>query len=658
MPENNAHEHPFTEDELRYCKLLSLSYPSKQAASIEIINLQAILNLPKGTELFLSDLHGEYEAFTHMLKSASGIIRQKIDDTFGMTLSVRDKNFLATLIYYPEQKLDIVKQTESNLEDWYSIMLFRLIQVCRCVCMKYTRSKVRNVLPQNFSYILEELLNERNAEDKEDYYNQILASILEVGEADNFIIALARLIQRLAVDRLHILGDIFDRGTGPHIILDALMDMESVDIQWGNHDILWMGAAAGSDVCIANVLRMATRYQTLDTLEEGYCINLLPLVSFAMEVYKDDPCELFMPEHCENLSDKERSLSAKVHKAITKLQFKLEAEVIHRRFYDEMHDRLVLENIDYEQGTYAAHGKTYRLRDCHFPTVDPHQPAALSKEERELIVKLRMSFLRNEKLQKQVQFLFSKGSMYKVFNSNLLYHGCIPLDKDGHFLKVRIGDSEYAGKAYIDKIENLVTNACLKSKDSEEKLEGLDYLWYLWTGKYSPLYGKDKMATFERTYLDEKETHAERKNPYYQYRDNEEVCNSILSEFGLDPSCSHIINGHVPVITPKGESPIKANGRLLVIDGGLSKAYHPLTGIAGYTLFYNSYGLLLTSNMPFLSIQNAIETEEDMVSIKTVLEKAEARKRVADTDTGTQLRERIHQLQLLVAAYAQGLIKE
>lgn len=652
-----------TEEDLKYLMLLSKSYPNIQSASIEIINLQAILNLPKGTELFLSDLHGEYESFTHMLKSASGVIRQKIDDTLGCTLEVRERNSLATLIYYPEQKLEIIKQNEKNeesLRDWYRITLYRLVQVCRCVCSKYTRSKVRKALPENFSYILGELLNENNLDDKEAYYNQIIATIIEIGQADAFIIALAKVIQKLALDRLHILGDIFDRGKGPDIILDALMEQSSVDIQWGNHDILWIGAAAGSDVCIANVIRIAARNQTLGTLEDGYGINLLPLATFAMDSYKDDPCTLFIPADMneDQYSPREIDLQAKINKAITMIQFKLEAEAIHRRFMDEMEDRLVLEKIDYKAGTIRLGDKVYRLKDHLFPTIDPKNPAVLTSEEKELIEKLRMSFTRNEKLHKHVQFLFAKGSMYKVFNSNLLFHGCIPLEENGDFKKVKIGGCYYSGKAYIDELEKMITDAYLKRNDTEEKQKGLDFIWYLWTGKNSPLFGKDKMATFERLFLSEKETHVEHKNAYFQYRDNVDVVNKILNEFGLDPEKSHIINGHVPVITKNGESPIKANGKLIVIDGGLAKPYHKETGIAGYTLFYNSYGLLLASLLPFLSIENAIKKEADIVSFKTVLEKTATRKRVADTDTGASLKDNIGQLKKLLYAYQQGYIKE
>jgi fructose-1,6-bisphosphatase III len=546
------------------------------------------------------------------------------------------------------------------MEDWYHITLYRLIMICRVVCSKYTRSKVRKALPKDFAYVLEELLHEQNTADKGDYYIGIIKTIIQINRADAFIIALSKLIQKLSVDRLHILGDIFDRGPGPDVILNALKEYNSVDIQWGNHDMLWMGAAAGSEVCMANVIRIAARYSNLDTIKEGYGINILPLATFAMDYYKDDPCENFIPKNLsqEVYSEKDTSLTAKMHKAISIIQFKLEAAVIKRRFYEEMKDRIVLEKIDYSKGTINIYGREYKLRDTHFPTINPENPNQLIDEEIEIIQKLRSSFLKSEKLQKHIQFIYAKGSMYKIFNSNLLFHGCIPLEEDGSFKKVKIGKEILSGKACIDKLETLVIDAYFKKHDNSAKLMGLDYVWYLWTGACSPLFGKNKITTFERYFISDKEAHIEDKNPYYNLRDNENICNNILKEFGLNPNTSHIINGHTPIIKRKGESPVKANGKMLVIDGGLSKAYQSETGLAGYTLRYNSHGLFLTSHEPFESIQKAIDEETDIVSSTIVLEEVSVRKRVSDTDTGKAIKEEIQELLMLLSAYRQGLIKE
>jgi Uncharacterized protein conserved in bacteria len=649
------------ENNLRYLNLLSRQYPTIQSACTEIINLQAILNLPKGTEHFLSDVHGEYESFTHMLKNASGVIKRKIDDVFSTTLTQAERKSLATLIYYPEQKIEIIKKTEANMEDWYCVILHRLVELCRVVSSKYTRSKVRKALPRDFQYIIEELLNvQDHGQNKEDYYAEIIKTIIEIDNADAFIIALCKLIQRLSIDRLHIVGDIFDRGPGPDIILDALMQYHSIDIQWGNHDILWMGAAAGSDACIANVLRISARYANLDTIEDGYGINLLPLATFALEFYKNDDCKCFKPRVIPGVDYSERDIKliSKMHKAISIIQFKLEGEIIKRRPEFKMDDRLLTDKINHDDGTVSIGDSTYKLRDINFPTVDPKNPYALTGDEKELIEKLRSSFVNSEKLQRHIRFLYAKGSIYKKFNSNLLYHGCIPMNADGSFRKMNIEGSEYSGRNLIDKLEQLSRQGYFSKLGSREKLYGMDIIWYLWSGPDSPMFGKMKMTTFERYFISDSEAHREGKNPYYELWDSEDTCSTILKEFKLDPQDSHIICGHIPVRTTKGESPIKANGKLIVIDGGFSRAYQPETGIAGYTLIYNSYGLSLTSHEPFESVYKAIEEEKDILSSTTVLEKVVERKKVADTDTGMDIKRQIAELGMLLAAYRKGLIKE
>ena len=649
------------ENNLRYLELLARQYRTIDEASTEIINLQAILDLPKGTEHFLTDIHGENEPFEHVLKNASGVIKGALGVIFGKTLTQADKKSLATLIYYPEQKLDMVLREEPNIEDWYKITLYRLIDVCRSFSSKYTRSKVRKAMPKNFTYILEELLHtDENRNDKLDYYSEIIRTIVDIGRAREFIIALSHLIQRLAIDRLHIIGDTFDRGPGPDKIMDTLLNYHSVDIQWGNHDIIWMGAAAGSDVCIANVLRISARYANLEILENGYGINMLPLATFAMEFYGDDPCECFIPKFdCENrYSKKEIRLIAQMHKAIAVIQFKLEKPIIERHPEFEMGDRMLLDKIDYSNGTIDYYGRTLPLLDSHFPTVDPSDPCRLTPEEAALMEKLRFSFLNSDKLSRHVHFLFSNGSIYLTCNSNLLYHGCIPLREDGNLQKVRFDGREYAGRALLDYLDVCARRGFLLRDDTPEKREGLDIFWYLWTGPHSPLFGKEHMATFERYFLREPETNEEKKDPYYRYRDSEATCDMILREFGLDPKCSHIINGHVPVEKINGESPIKAGGKLIVIDGGFSKAYRKLTGIAGYTLIYDSYGLMLVSHEPFKSTDAAIREETDILSSSEVLERAEHRKRVRDTDDGIVISQQIRELKMLLCAYRRGRIKE
>ncbi len=628
-------------DNLRYLELLSKQYPTINEASTEIINLQAILNLPKGTEHFLTDIHGEYEPFIHVLKNASGVIKRKIEDLFGNSLMQSEKKSLATLIYYPEQKLEIVLKQEENIDDWYKINLYRLIEICRYVSSKYTRSKVRKALPKDFTYIIEELLHEQpKGIDKYEYYEQIIRTIIDTDRSKEFIVALSKLIQRLVIDRLHIIGDIFDRGPGADIIMDTLVDYHSVDIQWGNHDILWMGAACGSEVCIANVIKNSLKYANLDTLENGYGINLLPLATFSMDFYKDYPCDIFLPKiDCDKkYSINEINLIAQMHKAIAIILFKLEGQVISRHPEFNMNHRLLLNKINYVEGTIKLNSKTYKLRDSFFPTIDPNNPYELTPDEKELIDKLKTSFINSDKYNKHVRFLYSNGSLYLKFNSNLLYHGFIPLNEDGSFKKVKIADKEYKGKELLDKLDMLAREAYF-SKDKDDSDNKEDIMWYLWCGASSPLFGKDRMTIFEQYFIEEKETHYEKKDPYFSLRDSEDICKKILKEFGLSSSESHIINGHMPVEEKNGESPIKANGTLLVIDGGFSKAYQPKTGLAGYTLIYNSFGLQLVSHQSFESTEAAIKEETDILSTTLLLEQVVNRKRVEDTDVGITLKQ-------------------
>ena len=647
--------------EQRYLKSLAKQYPTIASASTEIINLQAILSLPKGTEHFMTDIHGEYEQFNHVLKNGSGSVRRKIDEEFGNTLSNKDKKSLATLIYYPAEKLDIIlrEEDESGIEDWYKITLHRLVQITKGVSSKYTRSKVRKALPEDFAYVIEELITEKKEiQDKEAYYNEIIHTIIRIGRAPEFITALCQLIQRLVIDHLHIVGDIYDRGPGPHIILDTLCHYHSVDVQWGNHDMVWMGAASGHLACIANVIRMAARYGNLDTLEEGYGINLIPLATFAMEVYKDVDCSAFAIKYNTEYDTKDLSLDMKMHKAIAMLQFKLEGQLIMRRPEFGMQKRLLLERIDYEKKTVTIGGQLYHMKDTDFPTINKERPYELTKGEEQLMERLRQAFVKCEKLQKHVRFLFSKGSLYKVYNSNLLYHGCMPMDEEGNFHKVNVYGEEYSGKALYDVLEHYARKGYYAHNNLQEKLKGQDIIWYIWAGPKSPVFGKDKMATFERYFVEESEAHIETKNSYYRLLDNEEVINKILTEFGLDISKSHIVNGHVPVELKKGETPIKCGGKLLIIDGGFSKAYQDKTGIAGYTLVANSYGMRLVAHEPFESTESAIKNESDIFSDSIILETSTMRQKITDTDIGAELRESIHQLEVLLQAYRDGTIIE
>ncbi|SHO43845.1 fructose-1,6-bisphosphatase [Anaerocolumna xylanovorans] len=652
-----------SETEIRYLKLLSKLYPTIDEACTEMINLQAILNLPKGTEHFLSDIHGEDEAFNHVLKNASGVIRKKITDLYGKTLEEKNIKSLATLIYYPEEKLELVCKQEKNLQDWYRITLYRLIEICKYTSSKYTRSKVRKMLPREFAYIIEELLHEQPEQiDKEEYYNAIINTIISVEKANEFIVAMSELIQQLVIDHLHIIGDIFDRGPGADKVMETLYHYHSVDLQWGNHDILWMGAASGHEACIATVVRICARYSALSTLEDGYGINLLPLATFAMEFYNGDLCDDFKPKISSGkmLPESEIRLISQMHKAIAIIQFKLEGSVIRNNPTFHMNDRLFLEMIDYKENTIKIDGSIYQLKSGYFPTVNPENPYLLTPEEIEVIEKLKYSFKKSERLQKHMDFLITKGSMYLSYNSNLLYHGCIPLNKDGSFAKFIFeeGGQEYKGKALLDRFDAIVREGYLALERTKEKEVSMDIMWYLWTGPLSPLFGKDKMTTFQKYFIEDKSTYNELKNAYYTLINDEHMCQMIFDEFGLDSQKSHIINGHVPVITKKGESPIKANGKLLVIDGGFSKAYQEKTGIAGYTLVNNSYGLFIVSHSPFEDTKKAILEEKDIVSSILILENEVIRKHVGDTDIGRELKSSINDLKNLIEAYRKGRIKE
>lgn len=646
--------------ELKYLKSIAKQYPTIAAASTEIINLQSILNLPKGTEHFLTDIHGEDEQFLHVLKNGSGSVIRKIDDAFGNTLSSKDKKSIATLIYYPQQKLEIICKEEDNIEDWYKVTLHRLIIISKRVASKYTRSKVRKALPEDFAYIIEELINEKaEVLDKEAYYNEIINTIIRIGRAKEFIVALSGLIQRLVVDHLHIVGDIFDRGPGPHIIMDKLVDYHSVDIQWGNHDVVWMGAASGHLACIANVVRISAKYGNLDTLEEGYGINLIPLATFAMEVYKNDKCECFdVDSSSENYNMNDLELDKKMHKAISIIQFKLEGQLIKRRPDFHMQNRLLLDKIDFSDYTVKIEGKKYKLLDENFPTIDKEDPYKLTAEEEQVIERLKAAFKKCEKLQKHVRFLFAKGSLYRVYNSNLLYHGCVPLNEDGSFKKVKLFGGEYSGKALYDELESYARKGYYSVDDKAERLKGQDIMWFIWSNENSPVYGKAKMATFERYFLNDKQMQDEKKDNYYRLIEREDIVNNILEEFGVDRKISHIINGHMPVELKKGETPIKCNGKLLIIDGGFSKAYQSKTGIAGYTLISNSIGLRLVSHEPFESTEDAIVKEKDIHSDTTIVEQFTSRRCVGDTDIGKELKEKITELEALLKAYRTGELVE
>ncbi len=640
--------------DLDYLKLLSKEFPTIKAASSEIINLKAICGLPKGTEYFFSDLHGEYDAFIHLLRSASGVIREKINETFDLLISEEEELALANLIYYPKKGVQQAKKEGRFNEDWQKITIYRLVRICKQCASKYTRSKVRKKMPKEFAYIIDELLHvDYNDDNKKVYYEEIIRSIIDGGIGEEFIIMLCDLVQNLAIDNLHIIGDIYDRGPRPDIIMEELIRSHDVDIQWGNHDISWMGAACGNLACISNVLRIAIRYNCFDLLEDGYGINLRPLSVFAERVYGNDPCEIFMPKSLdENIYDSvDPVLAAKMHKAISIIQFKVEGQIIKRRPEFDMNDRLQITCIDFAKGTVAIGGKEYPMKDMLLPTVDPKDPLKLTKEEEELMRTLQMSFKHSTDLQRHIKFVYSHGGMYKCCNSNVLYHGCIPMKENGEFDELKINGIIYSGKRLLKYIEDIVKMAYFLPEGDPMKEWCMDFVWYLWCGPKSPVFGKDKMATFESYFVADKATHKEHMNPYYKLSQKEEICDKILKEFGLPVTGSHIINGHVPVKLKDGESPIKGNGKLYVIDGGLSKAYQPKTGIAGYTLIFNSHYLALAEHKPF-------DPNRESTPKVEIVERMQKRVMVADTDIGKRLKSQIEDLYELVAAYRGGVLKE
>ena len=645
-------EKEIAEQEKKYLTLLSTKFKNIGETATEIINLQAIMNLPKGTEHFLTDIHGEYEAFNHVLKNGSGAVRQKIDEVFGDNLNTFEKKELATVIYYPKEKIEFLAKELKNMDKWYKTIIYRLIEICSVVSSKYTSSKVRKAMPKDFSYIIQEIIYERKElRNKREYIANIIDTIISIGRAKEFVIAISNLIQRLIIDRLHIVGDIYDRGPSPHLIMDTLIDYHNVDIQWGNHDILWMGAGLGSKACIANVIRICARYGNNDILEDGYGINLLPLAAFAMEKYADDPCEYFKIK-----TNKNTPLKAQIHKAITVIQMKIEGNVIERNPEFEMEHRNLFRKTDFKKGTVIIDGVEYELRDKNFPTVDVDNPLKLTPEESEIMENLRLAFLRSEKLQRHIRFLFAKGSIYLRCNSNLLYHACIPLTEDGKLKEVNVRGQKVKGREYLDLAEKICREAYFNRANSAKDKLNCDYVWYMWCGKDSPMFGKDSMKTFERYFIEDKTTHTEKKNHYYTFYNEEATCDMILEEFDLNPKISHIVNGHVPVKVKKGESPIKANGKLYIIDGGFSRAYQPETGIAGYTLIYNSYGLKLVSHAPFESTEKAIEGK-DIISSSRIVNTSQNRIRVKDTDIGKELQNQINDLKKLLNAYRKGIIK-
>ena len=650
-------------DNLRYLQLLSQTFPTVATASTEIINLQAILNLPKGTEHFVADIHGEYEAFQHILKNASGNIKRKVNELFGNTMRECDKRELCTLIYYPEKKLELVKAKEKDMADWYQITIHQLVRVCRDVSSKYTRSKVRKALPAEFSYIIQELLHERTDDvNKTAYVSAITDTIISTGTADNFIIALCNVIQRLTIDYLHILGDIYDRGPGAHIIMDTMRNYKSWDIQWGNHDIVWMGAAAGNDACICNVLRMSLRYANLETLEEGYGINLLPLLTFALDTYGDDPCPEFLPKagsSGEGLDERSRLRIARMHKAITVIQFKKEAELFEKYPNWKMQDRELLKEIDYKNGTVKVDGVKYKMITCNFPTVDPKNPNKLTPEEEAVMRGLHSSFVHSDKLQRHMRTMLAHGCMYAIYNNNLLFHASVPLNPDGTLKEVELYDGKrYSGKELMHNTGLLLRSAFQQDTDPKEKAYAIDYFLYMWCGPDSVLFDKAKMATFERYLLTDKEPQKEAKGIFFNLRDNEKTVDYILDSFGVTGENRHIITGHVPVHVTKGEKPVKANGKMMVIDGGFSKAYHKETGIAGYTLVYHSRGFELVQHEPFTSADDVVRTGADIKGTTMIVEMSTHRMKVADTDKGAELKRQISDLKNLLYAYRHGFIKE
>ena len=643
---------------MRYLELLSRLFPSADKASAEIINLSAILNLPKGTEFFASDIHGEYEAFSHTLRNGSGSIRLKIDDVFGDSLSENEKRSLATLIYYPREKMELVLSQVDDAEAWYAVTLQRLVAVCKRAAQKYTRSRVRKALPKDFAYIIEELMTEnRHGVDKQAYYAAIVDAVIRTDRGGALVEALCLLIQRLAIERLHIVGDIYDRGPYPHIIMDALMEHHSLDIQWGNHDIVWMGASLGQRGCIAHVVRNCARYGNLSILEDAYGINVLPLASFALEAYKDDPCVAFGLKGNPDLPPQELEMNVKIQKAMAVIQFKVEAQLIDENPGFGLEDRKLLDKIDYERGTVMLDGIEYELTDTVFPTVDPADPYRLTPEEEDVMQRLEQAFTGCEKLQRHMRLFLDAGSLYKICNGNLLFHACVPLNADGSLMETEVFGETYKGRALYDVMERYV-RAAFDDADPELAKRGRDLLWYMWLGEGSPLFAKSKMATFELYLIAEKEARKEVKNPFYSYLDDERVMGGIFEDFGMDPETSRIVCGHVPVKVKDGEDPVKCGGRVLTIDGGFSKAYQPTTGIAGYTLISNSYGFVLAAHEPLESMRAAVVNELDIHSSRKVVELVDKRTLVADTDNGAVLKQQIADLEELLEAYRNGIVAE
>lgn len=648
-----------SEIDKHYLEALSYQFPSIAKASAEIINLCSTLQLPKETEHFMTDIHGEYEQFNHIMKNGSGTVRTKIEDEFGYSLTKQDKTELATLIYYPKEKMNLVRQSGVNMHDWYRTMLLRVIRIARHASKKYTRTKVRESIPEEFRFIIEELLAEETEyADKEKYYDRILEALIQTDRVEECICALAQTIQNLVINHLHIIGDIYDRGPGPHIIMDTLMNLHSVDIQWGNHDAVWIGAACGNLTCIATLLRLTARYANLDIVEDGYGINLIPLMRLAMSEYANDPCTCFNVKYDEKTYDiTNLPVDTKMHKAIAIIQFKLEGQLIKRHPEFHMEDRLLLDKINYEKKTIMCYGKEYPMEDTFFPTVDPKDPYALSESETLVMEHLRHSFMHSEKLQRHIRFLLNKGSLYLTYNSNLLFHGSVPLTENGELQSVTLEGKSYKGKALMDVLDNYVRLGYYRPA-GPEKDYATDIIYFLWIHPYSPLFGKYKMTTFERYFIKDKATHEEPKTPYYKLYNDEKVINKIFDEFGLDHEKSHIINGHVPVKQIKGESPVKCGGKLLLIDGGFSRAYQKTTGIAGYTLISNSYGLKLVYHEPFTSTEDAIRTGSDVRSETYLVEEVGHRQSVRETDNGTRIRQRLAELKALLAAYRSGEIRE
>ena len=644
--------------ELKYLQLLSKSFPTAAKATTEIVNLSAILNLPKATEVFASDIHGEYAAFIHLLRNGSGSVRMKIEDAFGDELSDAEKKSLATLIYYPQEKMEVVLPTVEDKDEWYATTILRLVEVCKHSAGKYTRSKVRKAIPADYAYIIGELMTESNlAVDKQAYYKAIIDAVVQTGSAGSLIEAMCRLIKQLSIDHLHLVGDVYDRGPSPHLIMDVLMRFHSLDIQWGNHDVVWMGAALGQRGCIAHVVRNCARYGNLSVLEDAYGINILPLASFALEAYKDDPCVAFGLKGNPGLSPQDLEMNIKIQKAMAILQFKVEAKLIDDNPTFELEDRKLLHMIDYEKGTVVVDGVEYELTDKVFPTIDPADPYRLTDEEEEVMQRLEQAFTGSEKLQRHMRFFVEKGSLYKISNGNLLFHAGVPLNADGSLMEVDVYGEKYKGRALYDVLERYV-HAAFFSADEDERKRGRDLLWWMWLGAGSPLFAKSKMATFELYLIAEKAARKEVKNPFYSFLDNADVMAGIFGDFGMDPDASRIVCGHVPVKVKDGEDPVKCNGRVLTIDGGFSKAYQTVTGIAGYTLISNSHGFILATHEPLESVEAAVVNEVDIHSSRRAVEHFENRSLVADTDTGTELKEQIEDLKRLLEAYRTGLIAE